>query len=174
VAAGADVVRHERNRGYDAALGSGFARAAALQLENVVTMDADGQHNPLLLQQFIDELDKGVDIVLGVRDRRQRFAEHAFAWIAQRLWSIKDPLCGMKGYDMDVYRQLGHFDSYRSIGTELAIFAARRGLEITQIPVKTAERIGAPRFGRRIVGNLRILRALFLGICRSSKHARSQ
>ena len=71
LAAGATVVRHDVNGGYDAALNSGFARAAELGCLYVVTMDADGQHDPTIVGQFIQGLDAGADIVIGTRDRRQ-------------------------------------------------------------------------------------------------------
>lgn len=163
-AAGADVVRHEINRGYDAALNSGFARAAELRCDAVVTLDADGQHDPLLLPQFIAELGRDAEVVIGIRDRFQRLAERLFARVALARWGIRDPLCGMKGYRMEVYRELGHFDSYGSIGTELAIFAATQGRRIAQVPVKTRDRADAPRFGRVLRGNWLIARALVLAL----------
>ena len=166
-AAKAEVVRHERNYGYDRALESGFARAASLDCELVITMDADGQHNVDLLQHFVSELDRGAEVVIGVRNRRQRVSEHLFAWVANWLWGVSDPLCGMKGYRISVYRQLGHFDSYSSIGTELALYAARNGFRISQIPVLCRERIGTPRFGGSLLANWRILRSLILSFIRT-------
>jgi glycosyltransferase involved in cell wall biosynthesis len=168
-AAGADIVRHEVNHGYDAALNSGFVRAAQLGCETVVTLDADGQHNPLLLEQFVVALDQGASVVVGVRDRFQRLAERIFSWVARARWKIVDPLCGMKGYRMEIYRELGHFDSYESIGTELAIFAVNHGYRVVQIPMRTRERVGSPRFGHRILGNWRILRSLFLSQLRNCR-----
>jgi glycosyltransferase involved in cell wall biosynthesis len=162
--AGAEVVTHVKNKGYDAALNSGFQRAAALGCYAVVTMDADGQHNPLLLEQFKGELVRGADVVVGIRDRQQRLAEHVFSWVARRLWKIEDPLCGMKAYRTEVYRKLGHFDSHGSIGTELAIFAALNGYTLAQIPVVTRDRQGAPRFGRLLRANWLIFRALLLAL----------
>lgn len=163
-AAGAAVVRHETNRGYDPALNSGFAEADRLGCERVLTMDADGQHDPAVAAAFLHALDEGADVVVGIRDRRQRIAEHLFAWVARIKWGLRDPLCGMKAYRMDVYRSLGHFDSYNSIGTELALHAARGGRRIVQIPVRTREREGTPRFGRRLAANLKIWRALRRGL----------
>lgn len=160
--AGASVVRHEINQGYDAALNSGFAFAAREGYEYLITMDADGQHNPGLLTQYIEALTAGADLVAGVRDRRQRLAEDVFAYVGRRLWGLDDPLCGMKGYRLAIYKERGHFDAYRSIGTELAIFAARRRRKVVQIPVLTRDRVGASRFGRVLVGNWRIFRALAL------------
>jgi glycosyltransferase involved in cell wall biosynthesis len=160
--AGAEVVVHDVNRGYDRALNSGFARASGIGCEFVVTLDADGQHNPLLLEAFLAQFDLGVEAVFGVRDRFQRLGERVFAAVARRLWNITDPLCGMKGYRIEIYRELGHFDCYGSIGTELGVFAARTGRKIAQIPIKTLPRMDRPRFGRVLVGNWRIFRALFL------------
>jgi glycosyltransferase involved in cell wall biosynthesis len=164
--AGAHVVRLERNRGYDGAIDAGFGHAATLDADAIVTLDADGQHDPQLLPRFIAELEEGAEVVIGVRDRTQRLAEKLFARVASKRWSIRDPLCGMKAYRITVYRALGHFDSYRSIGTELALFAASRGFLISQLPFMTRDRVGIPRFGRRLVGNWRIFRALAIGLVR--------
>lgn len=168
--AGAVVVSHNSNRGYDEALDSGFARAAELNCTLVITLDADGQHDPRLLKKFIAFIDEGADVVVGIRDKRQRLAEHIFAFVTKHLYGIVDPLCGMKAYRLSVYKALGHFDSYDSIGTELALFAAKTGYRIRQIAISVTERDGAPRFGRRFSANYRILRALgifFLNINRT-------
>jgi glycosyltransferase involved in cell wall biosynthesis len=164
--AGAVVVSHDRNRGYDAALNSGFKKAAELGSEVIITVDADGQHDPSLLQKFIDQIDAGIDVVVGIRSRRQRFAEHLFAWYAILRFGIKDPLCGMKAYRTAVYEALGHFDSYGSIGTELAIYAAKKGCRLGQIPFAVRERKDQSRFGRVLVGNYKIIRAIALSIWR--------
>jgi glycosyltransferase involved in cell wall biosynthesis len=159
--AGAEVIIHARNLGYDAALVSGFLCANKIGCEFTLTMDADGQHNPNLLPVFINALCDGADVVVGIRDRRQRIAEHIFALVSRLLWGIRDPLCGMKAYRMDIYRVLGHFDAYGSIGTELVIYAARQCKNIVQIPVATRDRIDAPRFGRRLSANWKIIKALY-------------
>jgi glycosyltransferase involved in cell wall biosynthesis len=160
--AGAIVMSHPTNRGYDSALNTGFAEAARRGFEAVITLDADGQHDPSLVGRFIEALQGGADMVLGVRDERPRFAEHLFALYTRLRFGIADPLCGLKGYRTSVYRALGHFDSYGSVGTELMLFAARRGLRIEQVPFRVGRRVDAPRFGRLLSANRRILRALFL------------
>lgn len=160
--AGAIVVSHESNLGYDAALNTGLAEAARRGFEAVVTLDADGQHDPSLVARFIVSLQSGADVVLGVRNERPRIAEHLFAVYTRMCYGIADPLCGLKGYRIAVYRRLGHFDSYGSVGTELMLFAARRRLRIEQIPFRVGQRADAPRFGQLISANRRILRALVL------------
>ena len=161
---GAEVVRHDINRGYDAALDSGFRKAAELGCDFVVTIDADGQHNPELIGKCFALLDNGADVVIGHRDKRQRLAEHCFAFLTKILYGVSDPLCGLKGYRMSVYHALGHFDSYGSVGTELALFAVRNGFRLKQVPINVRERIGSPRFGRRLYANCKIFRAMLLSL----------
>lgn len=165
-AGGAIVVRHEKNQGYDGALNSGFSRAAELNVDWVVTVDADGQHNASTVGEFVRMLEDGADVVIGIRDRHQRIGESLFSLATRVRWGICDPLSGMKGYRLSVWRELGHFDSYKSIGTELAIFAAAAGKRVVQVPVPTNDRVGAPKFGHRFDANMRILRACWCGMTR--------
>ena len=161
---GAHIIEHEKNRGYDAALNSGFKKAADLGAQIIITVDADGQHDPSLIQRFIDAIDFGADVVVGIRSHRQRFAEHLFAWYTWLRFGLNDPLCGMKAYRVNVYKAQGHFDSYGSIGTELTIYAAKKGCRIEQIEFDVRERSGESRFGQMLSANYKIIRAMVLSV----------
>jgi glycosyltransferase involved in cell wall biosynthesis len=163
---GGIVVSHECNRGYDAALDSGFRKASEIACEVIITVDADGQHDPSLINKFIERIDAGAEVVVGTRSARQRFAEHVFAWYTRGRFGIHDPLCGMKAYKASVYWALGHFDAYGSIGTELMIFAAKNGYRIDQIPFEVRDRLGESRFGRVLSSNYKIFRAMTLSFWR--------
>ena len=162
--AGATVVRHNDNLGYDAALNSGFQTAARTSCDAIITLDADGQHNPALIQQFINKLCSGADMVLGVRDQHPRLAEHVFAGYTKWRFGIADPLCGMKAYRTGLYLALGHFDTRSSIGTELMLFGAQHGYKIASVPFRVGARAGQPRFGRNLSANFKIFRALWLAV----------
>ncbi|WP_367883089.1 glycosyltransferase [Thermococcus peptonophilus] len=83
--AGAIVIRHEVNKGKGAALKTGFDYALSDGYDAVVTIDADGQHNPdeipLLLKPILDDK---ADLVIGSRY-----------------------LNGAKGGNIPLYRRLG-------------------------------------------------------------------
>lgn len=162
--AGAATIVHQSNQGYDSALNSGFQRASEIGFTYALTMDADGQHDPTVISLFIDALENGADVVVGVRDHLQRITEHVFATYTKLRWGIKDPLCGFKAYRLKIYTKLGHFDSYGSIGTELLLYTARNNGRIVQIPIKTQARIDNSRFGNPLKSNIRILRALFKSV----------
>lgn len=167
---GAVVVRHGVNRGYDAAIDSGFAEAARLGCEYVITIDADGQHDTAALIAAVGILQTGARLTVGVRDVQQRLGETLFCLVGKRMWGMDDPLCGVKGYHIDLYRKLGAFDTYRSVGTQLAIHSVLTGTPVVQFPLKTRERRGQPRFGTTLSANLKIIRALAIGIYRTIRH----
>jgi len=75
----------------------------------------------------------------------------------------------MKAYRKIVYDKLGHMDSFGSIGTELAIFAAKNQYRIEEMDIKIAVREGEPRFSRSFTGEYKIIRAMFLSLWKIKK-----
>ena len=161
IKAGAIVINHKINKGYDKALSSGFAKANKIGCKIIITFDGDGQHDPKAIKKFINLINKGYDVVIGVRKNYQRVSEYIFSLVTNFIWGIKDPLCGMKGYNIRVYKKVGYFSSYDSIGTELCIKSCKLGFKIFQTPVKTYNRYGASRFGNKIGANVKIIKALY-------------
>ena len=166
-AAGAHVVSHPVNRGYDAALETGLRTAIALGCTFAVTMDADGQHNETLLDSFGAELDAGADLVVGHRDRMQRWSETLFCIVGRTIWGLHDPLCGMKGYRLSNLTKFESLNTYNSVGTEIAIRMIMEGVLVRQHEMRTRQRNGISRFGGGLHANLRICWALWNGLMRS-------
>ena len=163
--AGAEVIRHDVNRGYDAALSSGFARAAERGASVVVTFDADGQHDAAALESFIAPLLGGkAELVLGIRPQPARAAEALFSAYTRWRFAVPDILCGIKGYRIELYCRLGYFDRHQMIGTELALASLRDGVRFALVPVPIHLRQGTPRFGRMIRANWLIFRAFLHAI----------
>jgi len=159
--ASAIVVSHTSNKGYDKAIDTGFKKAKEIGCSHVVTLDADGQHDPLLLLRLIEKIEEGNDLVLGVRDKLPRVSEKLFSVFSRFFFGIKDPCCGLKAYSMEIYLNYGCFDSYGSIGTELAFYAVKNKHNFSQVEFEVKDRIDSPRFGSLIVANYKIMRALF-------------
>jgi glycosyltransferase involved in cell wall biosynthesis len=62
------LLRHPINLGAGAAMQTGFEFATQLPIDYVVTLDADGQHEPSEIPRLVDICQKGhFDIVLGSR-----------------------------------------------------------------------------------------------------------
>lgn len=66
---GAEVLRQEPNQGKGAALRMGFAHALAVGVAGVITLDADGQHDPAEIPLFVDNFRRTqAELVIGCRD----------------------------------------------------------------------------------------------------------
>ena len=70
-AAGAEVVRHPANRGKGAALQTGFDHLGSSPFDAIVTLDADGQHDPGDIPLLVDRFRRDRPaIVVGSRAAR--------------------------------------------------------------------------------------------------------
>ncbi|MGP1675352.1 MAG: glycosyltransferase family 2 protein, partial [Candidatus Limnocylindrales bacterium] len=68
-AAGATVLRQVPNAGKGAALRRGFRHALDAGAAAVVTLDADGQHDPTEIPRFLDAFDaRRAELIIGRRD----------------------------------------------------------------------------------------------------------
>ena len=163
-AAGAYVVSHTENRGYDGALETGLRTAIDLGFPFAVTIDADGQHDATLLDRFGAELKAGADLVVGNRDLTQRWSEALFCVVGSAVWGVHDPLCGMKGFRLNEISKLKKFNTYQSIGTEVTLRLINAGVKLCQLRINTHKRDGISRFGGGFKANFRICKALWIGI----------
>lgn len=69
--AGVELLSLTPNQGKGAALLRGFQYAMAQGYDAVVTLDADGQHDPQEIPLFLAEFSNGADLVIGRRNFRQ-------------------------------------------------------------------------------------------------------
>lgn len=141
------VLRHERNRGYGAALQSAFQFAIEENFAGVVTLDCDGQHQPQRIPRFIQAAESA-DIVSGSRYLKQYPgdseppAERLFinrritGDINRRLGlQLTDAFCGFKAYRTAGLRELRITDDGYAMPLELWVEAAAAGLRVIEIPV---------------------------------------
>jgi glycosyltransferase involved in cell wall biosynthesis len=160
--AGADkIVLHEINRGYSAALASGF-RAAAAQPECswTASVDGDGQIDPADVLPLVRAAEEcGAVMGSGLRPRTARRSEYVASWLLGAFVGLRDPLCGLKAYRADFIRD--HLDACgRHIGMELAVRAAKTSAGIVQRTIHPRRRLAdMSRFGNGLKAELRILRA---------------
>ncbi|MCD6557497.1 MAG: glycosyltransferase family 2 protein [Candidatus Aenigmarchaeota archaeon] len=64
------VVKHEVNKGLGMSIRTGLAEARRYNPDIIITIDADGQHDPKDIPKFVDKVKQGYDFVLGSRDLR--------------------------------------------------------------------------------------------------------
>ncbi len=159
---GAIVLNHNFSKGYDKAINTGFNYATQKNYQYILTIDADGQHDPKEIPHIVKKLELGADIVVGNRDKKGRIAEYFFSFYTKLFWNISDPLSGLKAYKIKLCKKIGYFDSYDSIGTEILLFALKNGMKVLEHDIKIKKRNGRSRFGSSLKANFKIIRSLTL------------
>jgi len=144
---GIAVITHPQNRGYGAALSSAFSYALDNQVEVLVTMDCDGQHEPSRISVLMEAI-HDADIVSGsryLRDfrqdslppaDRQRINHIITAELNQTLGlELTDAFCGFKAYRRDALQRLHITEAGWGMPLQLWVQAACAGLRIKEVGV---------------------------------------
>jgi hypothetical protein len=149
--AGAEAVRLPMNRGQGAALRTGYRLALATGARLVVTMDADGQHQPSELPRLVEPILEGrADVVNGSRVLGAADPSHTarkmgiklFAWLLSVLTAsrVTDPACGYRAVRTEALRGLQfHQDQFHN--SEFILEASKRKVTMREVPVTVTNRI---------------------------------
>jgi len=143
---GADVIRHERNLGYGAAVQSLFKRARKLGADVLVTLDADGQHLPREIPRVVKPIVDGVaDIVIGSRFVDKRLA-YTIPWYRRagikfitRLVNngskhrVKDAQSGFRAYNQRCLESLSVLENGMGVSVEILMNAKKQGLKVREV-----------------------------------------
>jgi hypothetical protein len=149
-AAGAEVIRHPRRLGKGQAILSGMAAAAIRGATAVVTLDGDGQHDPADIPRLKAAADACPDaLVIGSRLRQARELERGRLNALQVTgffmnWAtglrLDDTQSGFRLYPLALVRGLPTGRGGFVFETEVMLAAARRGIAMCEVPVRTRPR----------------------------------
>jgi dolichol-phosphate mannosyltransferase len=141
------LVTHLHNRGYGAALVSAFDHALKHDVDVLVTMDCDGQHEPARIPVLLEAIDDA-DLVSGsryLRDFRQdtpapqdrrRINRQITEELNERFGlKLTDAFCGFKAYRREALTRLHITESGWGMPLQLWVQAARLGLRIKEVAV---------------------------------------
>lgn len=141
------VLRNERNMGKGASLIKGIDYALSSGFDAVITMDADGQHNPDDVAGFLDYAERSDDTVfignrmLNAKDMpRLRFFTNKFmSWFISAIAGqhIPDTQCGFRLIKKMALEKIKLETDKFEVESELLIKAARLGIRIKSVPITT-------------------------------------
>jgi len=144
--AGAIVTRHEKNRGYGAALKSLFEEAREVGADVMVILDSDGQHDPDEIPVVIAPVISGkADVAIGSRfiyERNNgvpkyrvigiRILNFATGLIGPR---VLDSQSGFRAYSKRALSLVDPSDDGMGAGSEILIQTYENGLGIVEVPI---------------------------------------
>jgi glycosyltransferase involved in cell wall biosynthesis len=144
---GIRIINHSTNKGYGAALVSAFNYAVEQDIDVLVTMDCDGQHEPSRIPVLLEAMDNA-DIVSGSRYLRQ-FRQNSLAptdrlQINQIITTemnnrfgldLTDTFCGFKAYRREALQRLRITEPGWGMPLQLWVQAALLGMRIKEVGV---------------------------------------
>lgn len=144
---GADVVHHRQNLGYGASIKSLFKRARELNADVLVTLDADGQHNPEEIPKVVKPIAQDMaDLVIGSRfietrgTKEMPFYRQLGAKLITKLVNgsskngISDAQSGFRAYNRQALEQLSPFEDGMGASVEILLKANKHDLKICEVP----------------------------------------
>ncbi len=143
--AGAKVINHKVNGGLGCALRTGFKEALKMKADIVITIDADGQHDPKQIPDFVATISKGYDFVLG----RRNLAAYPFIkkfgnFFLNKLTNfvsatdLKDTESGFRAFRASALKKLYLRAERYEIAVEIIFEVGRNRLKTVNIPITSA------------------------------------
>jgi glycosyltransferase involved in cell wall biosynthesis len=159
---GAVLVRLPKHRGKGAALRAGFARAMELDPSQLVTMDADGQHDPADLEHLIQPVMAG-ECALATGSRflpdRSRGPAPLNRYLVRKVLiaalrstlgrTYTDPCCGYRCFSVQAVQAIRLRGDHYQSELEALFEAAIHGLSVVEVPVRADYPAGSSKMGAR-------------------------
>lgn len=146
---GAEVISYQPNRGKGAALREGFKKALGLGTEAVVTLDADRQHDPDEIPEFLELYqEKGSTLIIGVRDFSKmpftrKMANTIGGWLISKAagQEIRDNQSGYRLISRELMQaMLDSEESGFEFEVEMVILCLKNQWALDWVPIQTIYR----------------------------------
>lgn len=134
----ANVISNPKNLGYRESLKIGFTRAKG---DIIVTLDADGEHDPSYIPDLVEPIKKGeVDMVFGKREKIPRWSERLISWLVRLKTGVEDTGTGFRALRGSLARKMEMY-GYCTCGT-FVLEAISLGAEVKEVyaPVRKIEK----------------------------------
>jgi glycosyltransferase involved in cell wall biosynthesis len=179
--AGARVLRHASNRGKGAALWTGFAAARKAGAQGVLTLDADGQHDPAEIPRLLAASRTHPNaLVIGARSLsresmpgRSRLGNHVSTFFLARFTGqpLSDSQSGFRVYPSALLERLVPRARRFDAETELLLAAVTYDHPVLEVAVRTIYQEGNRTHFRNFGDTMRII-VLVLGWLARSRQLR--
>lgn len=138
------ALRHIVNLGKGATIKTGCDFAVKKGAEVLVLLDADMQHDPAEIPNFLEALE-GVDIVFGYRKRSKkmpfilRVGNYFINKAIKLLYNIKlrDTQCGYRALTSKAYKKVMWKATDYSMESEMIANAGKKNLKYKEVPIQT-------------------------------------
>ncbi len=143
---GVEVYRQRPNRGKGAALRTGFKLALEKGYQAVITMDADGQHDPMEVPKFVAAYyETRADLIIGSRDFSKMPFLRKLANTLGRIifsWAVRQPVRdNQSGYRLISRRLMEAMIESKESGfefeVEMVVICLKKQFRLDWVPIRT-------------------------------------
>ena len=177
---GALVISHLRTQGKGRALRTGFEHALRSRYDGVITMDGDGQHDPVEIAQLIQAGERQhAGVVVGNRLPNGAAMPPLRRWTNQMMSGIvsvvirqpiPDSQCGFRFIRKEVLEQVPLRAKRFEIETELLCAAARYRWKIISVPIRSIYQDHQTSHIRPVRDTIRFLGVILRHLIRRPSH----
>ena len=154
------LINNNKNMGYSKTLQKGIEYAIKKRFDFLITVDADNQFDYKQIILNYIRYSRKFNLILGVRRDYRRLFEIVFGIITNFLMGVKDPMCGAKGFDLNLLKK-DKIKDPKIFGLENVIIMKKSKIRIKELKIKIFKRKDSSKIGNSILGNLKILNAIF-------------
>ena len=151
------IINNSQNIGYEKSLEKGIQQAYKLKYKFIITLDADGEHNTSDIPNILDLLSKENSMVTTNRSQKNRISEYILGLFFNLLFSIRDPLSGFKGYNLEILNKNNIQLKFNGVGTYILVKVIQSNLKISSINTKTCVREDNSRYGSGFLIELKLI-----------------
>ena len=158
-----NFLRNKKNIGYEASTIKGIKYAIKYykNLKYLVTLDADGELPVNSISKLQKQIKKNnLDILVGYRDKMNRFTEIILSYLYKLKFNVNDPVCGLKIYKIEILKKAIKKVSNNLFLVDILTFASCRNYLIKNFKIKVKKRKDNPRVGNFFQSNLKIIRII--------------
>jgi glycosyltransferase involved in cell wall biosynthesis len=151
------VITNNRRLGYDKSLRRGMEYIIKNEktTKYILTADADGQHYNIPIKNIIKKLNL-YDLVICERDKLNRISEKIISFISFVMFSIKDPLSGVKCYKLENIKKSFFSLNKKKDYVGMFFFKLYNKNKICNIRIKVNNKNKISSFGEGFKTNLKI------------------
>src|SRR4030067_775348 len=152
-----DIIHHEKNSGYGAALKTGFKRALEARFDYIITIDADTNYDQFLIPQLIYDFNPNTEDIMAASPWHPECSKKNFpiirfilSYSMSKLYQlVLHPECQpltcysacFRLYKKEVLENINHLSNSFLTNTEIISKALLHGYRVKEVPINVNYRL---------------------------------
>ena len=159
------IIKNSIKIGYDRSLRKGFQYIInnEMKIKLIVTADGDGQHIARYIKKIL-KLSRNYGCIIGSRNYFNRYSEYLINFISKILFNIKDPISGMKCYNLNKIKYKKFIFKSKNDYCGMFFYKMFDKKNIFNVDINVKKQNKPSSFGSGLISNISILKSFTISI----------